>query len=345
MSQFDGKSRSLQGPDHNNLSFFNIIISTSPKENLMKNKILTVCAASFAAICLLTLNSFASGSKTSDAGKVLAEVAGYKLTLKKFNDQIASLPPQLQMAVSRNPELKQQLLDRWVQLTLMAKEARSQKLQDKPAVKERIEDMTNALLAQEFMRENVESKVKVTDKEVKEYYEKHKKEFTQPAQVRARHILVKVPADADKKAWEDARKKAEMIREKAVKGEDFAKLAQQYSEDPGSKGRGGDLGYFSKGRMVPEFEKAAFALKKGEISQPVKTTFGYHIIKVEDIKPSRQQSFKDVQQKIRQQLTREKQRKIREEIVSKLEKKYPVKLNKALLNTPQPAGSNPHGSK
>ncbi len=311
----------------------------------MKNKITIIFTAVLAIACLLTLDSLAAESKSADSGKVLAEVAGYKLTLKKFNDQIASLPPQLQMAVSRNPELKQQLLDRWVQLTLMAKEARSQKLQDKPAVKERIEDMTNALLAQEFMRENVESKVKVTDKEVKDYYEKHKKEFTQPAQVRARHILVKVPADADKKAWEEAKKKAETIRAKALKGEDFSKLAKEYSEDPGSKNRGGDLGYFSKGRMVPEFEKAAFALKKGQISQPVKTTFGYHIIKLEDKKPSKQQAFKDVQQKIRQQLTREKQRKIREEIVAKLEKKYPVKVHKELLNSSRPSSKNPHGTK
>ncbi len=307
----------------------------------MKNRIMIILTAALAAVCLLTLNC-----QAADSDKVLAEVAGYKLTLKKFNDQIASLPPQLQMAVARNPDLKNQLLDRWVQLTLMAKEARTEKLQDKPAVKERIEDMTNALLAQEFMRENVESKVKVTDKDVKDYYEKHKKEFLQPEQVRARHILVKVPADADKKAWEKARKKAEMIRAKAVKGEDFAKLAKEYSDDPGSKGRGGDLGYFQKGRMVPEFEKAAFGLKKGEISQPVKTTFGYHIIQVEDIKAPRQQSFKDVQQKIRQQLTREKQRKIREEIIARLKKKYPVQENKKLLNSSKPvAKNNPHGAR
>ncbi len=311
----------------------------------MKNRINSIFLAGFATFCLLCANCPTVEAK-NDKGtdKILAEVGGYKLTLKEFNEQIASLPPQLQMAVARNPQLKEQLLERWVQLSLMAKEARKQGLQDKPAVKKRIQDMTNALLAQEFMRENIEAKVNVTDKEIKDYYEKHKSEFVEPAQVRARHILVKVPPNADKKAWAEAKKKAEMIRAKALKGEDFAKLAKEYSDDPGSKGRGGDLGYFQKGRMVPEFEKAAFALKVGQISQPVKTTFGYHLIKLEDKKPSKQESFKDVQQRIRQKLTREKQRKIREEIISKLEKKYPVKLHKDLLETSASA-SNPHRGK
>lgn len=311
----------------------------------MKNKITVIFAAALTAICFLTVNSFAADSKNAGDEKILAEVGGYKLTLKEFNDQVASLPPQLQMAVARNPQLKQQLLERWVQLTLMAKQARSEKLGDRPEVKKRIQDMTNALLAQEYMKENVEGKVKVTDKEVKNYYEKHKSEFVQPEQVRARHILVKVPAKADKKQWEEARKKAEMIRAKALKGEDFAKLAQKYSDDPGSKGRGGDLGYFQKGRMVPEFEQAAFALKDGQISQPVKTTFGYHIIKSEGKKPSKQESFKDVQQKIRRKLEREKQNSLRDAIVAKLQKKYPVTIHKELLESFKAAPQNPHGIK
>ncbi len=280
---------------------------------------------------LLTGVSF-GWAKDSAEEKVLAQVGQYKLTLKQFNDQIRSLPPQLQMAVQRNPQLKKQLLDRWVELTLMALEARKENMQDNPEVKKRIEDMTNALLAQHYMKLNVSDKANVSDKEVRDYYNKHKSEFVQPEQVRARHILVKVPANADKKQWEEAKKKALEIRAKLLKGESFAELAQKYSDDPGSKARGGDLGYFSKGQMVPEFEKAAFSLKKGEISQPVKTTFGYHIIKVEDKKPSKQRSFNEVQQEIRQKLLREKQIKLREEIVANLKKKYPVKVHEELLN-------------
>jgi len=266
--------------------------------------------------------------------KILAQVGKYKLTLQQFNEQIRSLPPQLQMAIQRNPQLKKQLLDRWVQLTLMALEARKENFQHRPEVKKRIEDMTNALLAQHYMMENISNKAKVTDKEVKDYYNKHKSEFMQPEQVRARHILIKVPANANKKQWEEAKKKALNIRARLVKGESFSKLAQKYSDDPGSKTRGGDLGFFSKGQMVPEFEKAAFSLKKGEISQPVKTTFGYHIIKVEAKKPARQRSFKEVQQEIRQKLLREKQRKLRDKIIAQLKKKYPVQVHEELLKNP-----------
>ncbi len=274
------------------------------------------------------------------ADKVLAQVGKYKLTLKEFNDQIHSLPPQLQMAVQRNPQLKKQLLERWVQLNLMAMEARKENLQDKPDVKKRIEEMTNALLAQEYMRENISDKAKVSDSEIKAYYNKHKSEFMQPEQVRARHILIKVPANADKKKWEEAKKKALEIRAKILKGESFSKLAQKYSDDPGSKARGGDLGYFRKGQMVPEFEKTAFSLKKGQISQPVKTTFGYHIIKLEDRKPSKQRSLKEVKQEIRQKLLRKKQIKLRDEIVARLKKKYPVTMNEGLLgSSPQPNDS------
>ncbi|NPA95201.1 MAG: peptidylprolyl isomerase [Thermodesulfobacteria bacterium] len=297
-------------------------------------------------VLLILFASFITNALAADKGqdKILAQVGKYKLTLKEFNDQIRSLPPQLQMAVQRNPELKKQLLDRWVQLNLMALEARKQKLQDKPDVKKRIEEMTNALLAQEYMMENVSDKAKVTDKEIKEYYDKHKSEFMQPEQVRARHILIKVPANATKKQWEEARKKALEIRAKLLKGESFAKLAQKYSDDPGSKTRGGDLGYFRKGQMVPEFEKAAFALKKGEISQPVKTTFGYHIIKLEDKKPAKQRSFQEVKQEIRQKLLRQKQMELRNKIVEKLRKKYPVSVHEELLNAGATAsgGSMPH---
>ncbi len=276
--------------------------------------------------------------------KVLAKVGKYQLTLKQFNDQIRSLPPQLQMAVQRNPQLKKQLLERWVQLNLMAMEARKENLQDKPNVKKRIEEMTNALLAQEYMRENISDKAKVSDTEIKEYYNKHKSEFIQPEQVRARHILIKVPANADKKKWEEARKKALEIRAKILKGESFSKLAKKYSDDPGSKARGGDLGYFRKGQMVPEFEKAAFSLKKGQISKPVKTTFGYHIIKLEDRKPSKQRSFKEVKQEIRQKLLRKKQIKLRDEIVSRLKKKYPVTMNEGLLGPSSQPNDSVHNS-
>ena len=118
-------------------------------------------------------------------------------------------------------------------------------------------------------KEKLTSDIKVTDKEVKKYYDDNKSMFELPApEIRASHILV------------DTEDKAKEILAEIENGADFGELAKEHSKDPGSKELGGDLGYFAKGKMVPEFERAAFALKPGEISDIVKSEHGYHIIKV-----------------------------------------------------------------
>lgn len=121
------------------------------------------------------------------------------------------------------------------------------------------------------------SKLKVTEEDALNY-------FNEVTQVHARHILVKVPEDADKKTVEENKKLAEEIREKLINGADFAEMAKKYSDDPGSKEKGGDLGWFGKGKMVKEFEQVAFSLKPGQISPVVKTKYGFHIIQVLGVK-------------------------------------------------------------
>ena len=275
----------------------------------------------------LCSNTFASDKKEN----ILAQVGSYKLTLEEFENQIRSLPPQLQMALLRNPRLKEQFLDRWVDITLIAQGARDRKLDQDPEIQAKIEDIMNAVLAQEFLYREIEDKVKITDDEIETYYKGHKDEFTNPESVKARHILLKVPEGADDKAWEEAESKAEDIKKKLENGEDFAELAKKYSDDPGSRNKGGDLGFFTKGRMVPEFESAAFSLKPGEISDPVKTDFGYHIIEVKEKKAASTKTRQEVQVRIRQTLQKEKQQQLQDELIKKLKAKYPVKVNKDLL--------------
>jgi peptidyl-prolyl cis-trans isomerase C len=272
-------------------------------------------------------NIFASDEKES----ILAQVGSYKLTLEEFESQIQSLPPQLQMALLRNPQMKEQFLDRWVDITLIAQEARDKKLDQDPEIQAKIEDIMNAVLAQEFLRREIEGKVKITDDEIETYYKGHKEEFINPESVKARHILLKVPEGSDEKAWKEAESKAKDIKKKLENGEDFAELAKKYSDDPGSKDKGGDLGFFTKGRMVPEFESAAFSLKPGELSDPVKTDFGYHIIEVKEKKAASTKAFPEVQAQMRQRLQREKQQQLQDELIEKLKAKYPVKVNKDLL--------------
>ncbi|RME34988.1 MAG: hypothetical protein D6794_10010, partial [Deltaproteobacteria bacterium] len=121
--------------------------------------------------------------------------------------------------------------------------------------------------------------VELKQEEIEKYYRRHMDQFDIPEQVRASHILIRVPRDADDKVREQKRKLAEKVLEEARAGKDFAKLATRYSDDKASVPKGGDLGYFKRGTMVPEFEKVAFGLHPGELSDIVETPFGFHIIK------------------------------------------------------------------
>jgi len=146
--------------------------------------------------------------------------------------------------------------------------------------------------------QKVKSSLSVDDGEVTRYYGNHESQYQLAKQVHARHILIKIDTAADAAKKEESRKKAEDLLKRIKAGEDFAKLANEFSEDPGSGSKGGDLGYFGQGRMTPNFEKAAFALEKGGISDLVETPFGYHIIKVEDIQEARTKPVEEVRQEI-----------------------------------------------
>ncbi len=148
-----------------------------------------------------------------------------------------------------------------------------------------------------------EAQIKVTEQEVRDYYDVHLENYKVKDQVKARHILFKLEEGADEAQEKKVREKASSVLAKARKGEDFAELAKKYSEGP-SKDAGGDLGYFSKGQMVKPFEDAVFNLKKGEISDLVKTPFGYHIILVEDVKESRTKELGEVREEITEKVRR-----------------------------------------
>ncbi len=142
----------------------------------------------------------------------------------------------------------------------------------------------------------------VSDAQIAEYYGSHPQEFQQAEQVHALHILIR-PKTMDDAGWKEALARANEAHAKAVApGADFAALARQYSDDPGSKESGGDLGWFTRGRMVKEFEDAAFALKPGEVSPLVKSQFGYHILKVEGRRPAGVKSLAEATDQIRQKL-------------------------------------------
>lgn len=160
-------------------------------------------------------------------------------------------------------------------------------------------------VVQKLISQEVGDKITITETEAKQVYDENPSDFKQKEQVHARHILMKVAADADEAAKADARKKIETVQAKAKKGEDFAELAKAHSEGP-SNVRGGDLGFFGRGQMVKPFEDAAFSLETGKVSDIVETRFGYHLIKVEEKKAERNLSFDEVKPQLMDKLKRGK---------------------------------------
>lgn len=150
-----------------------------------------------------------------------------------------------------------------------------------------------------------ESQAEVTEDQIQTHFNLNREDYGIPRQVRARHILFKLDSGAEEEAVEATRKKALKVLEEARSGKDFAGLAKVHSDDPGSKEKGGDLGFFVRERMVKPFSDAAFALEAGEISEPVKTPFGWHIIKVEEIQEAREPVLEEVAEQIRGMLKQE----------------------------------------
>jgi len=145
----------------------------------------------------------------------------------------------------------------------------------------------------------------VTVEEIKKFYDDNPTRFKKNEEVRASHILVKVDKGASEAEKKEAREKIEDIRKRLEKGEDFAKLAEEYSDCPSGKRSGGDLDWFGRGRMVPAFEKAAFSLEKGKISDIVATDFGFHIIKVTEKKEAGTISLDEIKQELEDEMIHE----------------------------------------
>ena len=222
-------------------------------------------------------------AKAEELNPVVMSATGVSVTKEEFEQAIKTLPPEYQQYATGSG--KKQFAEDYLKMKVLAAEGMKDGLDKKPSVRQQLDLMRQNLVATEEVHK-LESTIKVSDADVQKYYEEHKNEYEQ---VKARHILIApkdspaAPKGEGKKQLTDAeaKAKADEIRAKLVAGADFAEVAKKESDDTGSGAQGGELGSFGRGQMVPEFEQAAFAAKAGEITQPIKTQFGYHIIKVE----------------------------------------------------------------
>ena len=261
----------------------------------MKKTSITFMALALSAVVGLAQDKPAA-APAAPAGDdpVIISAEGVQVHKSEFEAALKSLPAEYQQ-FAQGPG-KRQFADDYIRMKLLAAEGIKSGLDKDPEVQSQLALLKENLIAQAELKK-MDNALAVSDADLQKYYDAHKSEYEE---VKARHILVAFKgspaAQAGKKELteDEAKAKAEDIRKQITAGADFAALAKKESDDTGSGSQGGDLGSFTHGQMVPEFEKAAFAAKPGEVTPVVRTQYGYHVIQVlehgatpfEQIKPT-----------------------------------------------------------
>ena len=247
-----------------------------------------------------------------DQNTVFATVNGKEITQQDVYAFLREMNPQA-AAQYQSPEGVKQLVSQMVHgemLYLYAIENAFDQDEDFKLELERVK----ANVLKQYAVNKLLSDVSVTEEEIAQYYHDHSEQFQQPEVIRASHILV------------DELEKAQAIRDEICQGLPFEEAAKKYSTCPSSQ-VGGDLGEFERGMMVPEFEEAVFNLQKGELSEPVETQFGYHLIKVQYKREARFRTIDEVRAQIRQQMIRAKQEEKYFQMMEELKDRYNVSIN------------------
>ncbi|MCX5686713.1 MAG: peptidylprolyl isomerase, partial [Candidatus Omnitrophica bacterium] len=223
----------------------------------------------------LTFGLYACAKKPSDDDRVLAKVSNKFITVKDFKARIAKIPPYYRNIVEKD---KKRYLDEVIMQMLCYEEAVRKGIDRDSEIREVINEARKKILIAKLIKDEVEDKVSVSEDEIRNFFEAHRDEFKTPELWRASHILV-----ADEK-------EARALLDELAGGANFEDLARKHSSDA-TASRGGDVGYFRRGQVVPDFEKACMKLNVGETSPIVRTQFGYHIIKLTDKKESGLQGY------------------------------------------------------
>ena len=275
----------------------------------MKKLIIIICLTAFA---------FGCGQKGTSSSSVLVAVKDTKITKDTFLKEFSRLP-EWAKAKFQNEEGKEQFLNELIKKELLYGKAKKQGLEKDKEYMAALEEFKKMQLISLLLKKEIEGKVKVSDEEIKNFYDKRSSEFKAGEEVKVSHILTATEAEA------------RAAYEKIKKGESFAAIAKQVSRDNASAQRGGDLGTIKRGQMVPEFEQYAFRLKAGEMSEPFKTRFGYHIIKVTGKKEGAQLSFEEVKESLHRRLMAEKQKDIFDTMIEDLKKEAKLNIDKKAL--------------
>ncbi len=268
------------------------------------------------------------GLAYASQGEVLAEILEQRLTSEDVQILLET-DPQIKELIKQKPELKDQIkklvIDRWLNITLLYLYGKEKGLDKEPAFRKKLTEVEKFMLAEEVLQREL-SGLKPSEEELKKFYERNKEFYTQPEKIKVKHILIGVPEEADKTTREKAFTKAKKIRMEILRGAKFEEMAQKYSDDLNSKGKGGDLGIIQRGQTIPEFENKVFALKEGQISEPISSPYGYHIVKVEKKIPAKLKTYEEVKKQVEEDYLKEKEREVLSKLLESLKQKYQPKV-------------------
>lgn len=284
---------------------------------------LTITALGLAALVACQQKSNTTGSNTDKKDiKVLATVNGAAITSEDFDREVKALPEYIR-SMADTPQGKKEMIDTLVMRELILQQATKDGLDKSKEVEEKLAELKKRIIVDTFLKKKVETDAKISDDELKKFYEQNLDKFKSGEQVRASHILVK------------SEQEAKDILAQLKSGAKFEDLAKAKSVDT-SAAKGGDLGWFGKGNMVPAFEKAAFSLKEGELSPIVKSEFGYHIIKLTGKRAAGTRTFEEAKEQIKAALMPAKQQQIFMQLKEDLKKGAKIELKESIPNEPQP---------
>ena len=278
-------------------------LSVSPFRAARRRALIATAAV---ALCLAA----PLAASAADEDKLIARVNGVEI--HQSNLAIAEEDIGQNLPQGGEDAKRDYLVSYLSDMILLAQAAEEKRVQDDPDFKRHAAFARNKVLMEVLLQN--EGKKALTDQALKAVYDDAVKQMGNEEEVHARHILFRVANPADDKASKEAEDKIKAVIERIKKGEDFAKLANELTEDPSGRKDGGDLGYFTKDQMVPEFSAVAFTLDKGKISDPIKTQFGWHVLKVEDKRKKQPPEF----DKVKGQLQTYVERKAQVDLVTKL---------------------------
>src|SRR5437773_2714507 len=264
-------------------------------------------------LALLIAVISACSDKPDASSKALAIINGKEITASEFDLRWSQIPDYARKTFA-GPEGRKKFLEELITHELLLQEAKKRGFdRDRPFL-ERVERFRERSLLERLRVEEVDAQVKVNREEVKAYYATNAANYTTPEELRVSHILVKTQEEALD------------LKNRLDQGEDFAALARKVSLDLSTRYKGGDLGFIKKGQTMPQIEKALLTLKVGGISQPVATSFGYHIVKLVDRASGTPLSFEDAKEQVREELLNEKRRRRYAELTASLRAKAKLRV-------------------